>query len=234
MFDDMSASALPPGYLTVAEAAQRLSVVPNTVRALIAKGELPATKVGDQWLIPAEAVDRRLSLGPRHGRRLTPAGAWGLLFLGAGLPAPWLTPVERWRMKQHLVRRRLDDLRARLVDRSRPRSLRAHPSMLDRLRRDPALMITGVTAASELRLGLIGSDRVDAYVDGSRVDEVIRSYRLRPSRDANVTLRVVPSFTDAWPPAKVAPVSAIALDLLDDPDPRAQQLGNELLARIGS
>lgn len=232
MFDDMPLPA--PGYLTVAQAAQRLSVVPNTVRSLIARHELPGAKVGRQWLIPVEAVDRRLSVGSRRGRRLTPASAWGLLFLSDGKPAPWLTPVARWRMKRFLTRYRLGDLRARLVDRGRTRSLRAHPSMLARLRNDPALMLTGATAASQLRLGLVGSDHIEAYVDESKMDGVIRQYHLRPSGAANVTLRVVPAFMTPWPPAKVAPISAIALDLLDDPEPRAQQVGQELLRKFDS
>lgn len=232
MFDDMPPPA--PGYLTVTEAAQRLSVVPNTVRTLIAKHELPGTKVGRQWLIPAEAVDRRLSVGPRRGRRLTPANAWGLLFLSDGKPSPWLTPVARCRMKRFLNRYHLGELRSRLVDRGRTRSLRAHPSMLARLHNDPALMLTGATAASQLRLGLVGSDHIEAYVDESKIDGVIRHYHLRPSGEANVALRVVPSFMTPWPPAKVAPISAIALDLLDDPEPRAQQVGEELLRKIGS
>ena len=105
--------------------------------------------------------------------------------------------------------------------------------MLARLREDPALMLTGATAPSELHLGLIGGDHVEAYVDESKIDDVIRLYHLRPSREANVKLRVVPSFMDSWPPAKVAPISAIALDLLDDPDPRSQQVGEEMLRNIG-
>jgi hypothetical protein len=48
-----------------------------------------------------------------------------------------------------------------------------------------------------------------------------------------VILRVVPSFTETWPLARLAPLSAVALDLLDDPDPRARALGNQLLARSG-
>lgn len=233
MFDDMPRPA--PGYLTVPEAAKRLSVVPNTVRRLITTGELPATKVGDQWLVSLEAVDHRLSVAPRHGRRMTCASAWGLLFLSDGQKAPWLTPVTRWRMKRHLATRSLASLRAQLVDRGRPQSYRAHPAMLDRLRDDPALMLTGVTGASELRLGLIGGgDRVEAYVDQPELDAVIRRYHLRPSREPNVILRVVPSFGLSWPPARVAPISAIALDLLDDPEPRAQQVGNQLLGGIGS
>jgi len=62
---------------------------------------------------------------------------------------------------------------------------------------------------------------------------MVRRHHLRTSREPNVILRVVPTFAEAWPPAKDAPLSAIALDLLDDPDPRARTLGAQLLARIG-
>ncbi len=42
---------------------------------------------------------------------------------------------------------------------------RAHPSLLRAIRDDRALMLTGVTAAAELRLGLLAGEAVDAYVD---------------------------------------------------------------------
>jgi len=104
--------------------------------------------------------------------------------------------------------------------------------MLARLRDDRSLMVTGTTGASELRLGLIGGgDRVDAYVDANHLEPLVRRYHLRSSENTNVTLRVVPSFGWTWPSARVAPIPAIALDLLDDPEPRAQQVGNDLLAR---
>jgi hypothetical protein len=94
-------------------------------------------------------------------------------------------------------------------------------------------MLTGATAATELRLGLIGGgDRLDAYVDAGHLEAVVRRHHLRPSSDVNVTLRVVPSFGWAWPPARAAPIPAIALDLLDDPEPRAQQVGDKLLSGI--
>jgi hypothetical protein len=51
--------------------------------------------------------------------------------------------------------------------------------------------------------------------------------------DPNVTLRVVPSTGIAWPPTHVAPVSAIALDLLESSEPRARQVGAELLQGLG-
>ena len=94
-------------------------------------------------------------------------------------------------------------------------------------------MLSGATAASELRLGLLAGEVVDGYVDARDLDEIVRRHHLRPSRDPNVILRVVPSFTEAWPLHRHAPLPAVALDLLDDPDPRTRALGDQLLARIG-
>ena len=42
--------------LTVNEAARRLGVIPRRVRQLIRSGQLPAEKVGRDWLIEESAV----------------------------------------------------------------------------------------------------------------------------------------------------------------------------------
>lgn len=222
------------GHLTVKEAAARLGVGPNDVRRLIEAGSLPGVKVGQQWLIPTDAVERRRELAPRRGRRLSPARAWGLLFLADGRDAPWLTPDARWRIRRRLATRPLAADRDRLIDRGRPIPYRAHPSMLDRMRADPNLMLTGVSATSALGPGLVGGpDEVDAYVDHTFLDDVVERYRLRPSTDPNVTLRLVPAIGWDWPPTDVAPRPAVALDLLDHAEPRVRQVGSELLERIG-
>jgi excisionase family DNA binding protein len=232
MFEDTTPDPAP-GHLTVPEAASRLSVTEDMVRKLIARGELRAARVGRDWMIPSNSIEHRLSSPPSRGRRLTPARAWGLLFLSVGQPVTWLDRHARWRLSNYLATRRFEDMRAQLVDRGHPRSYRAHPGMLDRLRSDSSLMLTGVAAASELRLGLIGAgDRVEAYVDQTQLDGLIHRYHLRLSNDPNVVLRVIPSFGWSGPPARVAPLPAVALDLLDDPEPRAQQVGREILAKI--
>lgn len=228
MVDDTPHPA--PGYLTALQAARNLSVSVDAIYMYIARNELPASRVGNTWLIPAEAVELRLARGSAGGRRFTAAHAWGLLYLSEEMEPAWLDRHARWRLRRYLQTHALRDLRAKLVNRGRPRAYRVHPGMLVRLRDDPSLMLTGVTGASELRFGLIGGeDRVDAYVDAGHLEAVVRRHHLRPSGNANVVLRIVPSFGWVWPPARVAPISAIALDLLDDPEPRAQQVGGELL-----
>lgn len=44
-------------HLTVAEAAERLRVCPDTVRAAVHRGELPAVRIGRVIRIPVAALD---------------------------------------------------------------------------------------------------------------------------------------------------------------------------------
>ena len=61
---------------------------------------------------------------------------------------------------------------------------------------------------------------------------IVHGHHLRPTREPNVTLRVVPDFGVIWPPVRIAPIPAIALDLLDSQEPRAQQVGIDLLTTL--
>lgn len=54
-----------PGYLTTAEAAERLNVTPGRIRQLIANEELPSIKIGGANLIPEAAFEQY----ERGGRR---------------------------------------------------------------------------------------------------------------------------------------------------------------------
>ncbi len=218
----------------MAEAAERLSVTQDQVRRLISSGDLPADRVGNKaWLISTEAVERRLDQAPRDGRRLTPPNAWAALFLIGGEPAPWLDQPNRWRISRYLATHRPSEDRSRFASRGRPKGFRAHPSLLASVRDDSSLMLTGTSGATERRLGLVGGGgEVDAYVSSADLDAVIGRNHMRRSDDPNVVLRVVDSFTTPWPPSRVAPASAIALDLLDSPEPRAKQVGEAVLRGI--
>jgi len=225
--------AISPGsYLTVAQAAQRLGVSARRVNHLVRTGDLRSSQLGATTVIPMADVERRRSLKPGNGRRLTPSNAWGVLVLASGQRPSWLASDTRYRLGRLLAKHGLGGLRARLTDRAERQAFRAHPSLLRAIREDRALMLTGVTAAAELRLGLLAGDTVDAYVDERALGTVIARYGLRESQEPNVILRVVPSFLPSWPPSHVAPRAAVALDLIEEDDPRIRQVGTELLRRL--
>jgi excisionase family DNA binding protein len=54
---------VPPGpqALTIGEAALRLGVHRETLRAAIERGEIPAARLGRRWLVPVAVLDRLLS-----------------------------------------------------------------------------------------------------------------------------------------------------------------------------
>ena len=54
--------------LSASESAQILGISPARVRKLIADNELPANKVGRNWLLREEDVMQRLSSHPKAGR----------------------------------------------------------------------------------------------------------------------------------------------------------------------
>ena len=93
-------------------------------------------------------------------------------------------------------------------------------------------MLTGHTAAAELRLGLLAGDSINAYVAQDALAKFVKRYGLQESQRPNVVLRVVPWAAGSWPLALIAPEAAVALDLLDSDDPRSGQLGKELLPRL--
>jgi excisionase family DNA binding protein len=225
--------AISPGsYLTVAQAAQRLGISARRVNHLVGAGDLRSSQLGAITVIPAADVERRRSLKPGDGRRLTTSNAWGVLALASGERPPWLAADTRYRLGRLLAKHGLLNLRARLVERGEQQAFRAHPSLLRAIREDPALMLSGVTAAAELRLGLLAGDTVDAYVDERALATLIARYGLRVSQEPNVILRMVHSFMPSWPPSHVAPRAAVALDLIEQDDPRIRQVGTELLGRL--
>ena len=55
-----------PIVLTIAEAATRLGVHRQTLRAAIERGDLHAVRVGRRWLVPVAAIEELLG-GHRAG-----------------------------------------------------------------------------------------------------------------------------------------------------------------------
>jgi excisionase family DNA binding protein len=214
-----------------ADAAQQLGVSVRRVYHLIASGQLPAERIGRRLLVERGALDAWDKVRSPGGQPFSPQRAWGLLHLADGEPAPWLDPVSRSKLRAILRDRSLRELRGRLGRRAVRQGLRAHPSDLSRLRDEPGVVRSGVSAAREIGLDLLASDVLDAYVPGQRLDALIRRYRLRPSRDPNVIFRRLPALDFGWGSRTVAPAAAVAIDLDEDPDPRSQEAADRALSR---
>lgn len=55
-----------PMVLTIAEAAARLGIHRQTLRAAIERGDVRAVRIGRRWLVPVTAIDELLG-GHRAG-----------------------------------------------------------------------------------------------------------------------------------------------------------------------
>lgn len=215
--------------LAPAEAAARLGVSVRRVYDLIASGRLGAQRIGHRLLVDRAAVDTWASMRSPGGQPFSPRRAWGLLLLADGEPAPWLDPVSRSKLRAILRDRSLRELRSRLERRAERHTFRAHPSDLARLASEPGVMRSGASAARDVGIDLVASEFLDAYLPAKRFDDLVRRYRLRPSRDANVILRRLPDLAFGWRSRAVAPAAAVAIDLAEDPDPRSQHAADRAL-----
>ena len=56
---------IEPEAITIGQAARRLGVHRDTLRSAIARGEVPAARIGRRCLIPLAAIDDLLAV--RHG-----------------------------------------------------------------------------------------------------------------------------------------------------------------------
>jgi hypothetical protein len=95
-------------------------------------------------------------------------------------------------------------------------------------------MRTGVSAAYDVGADLIPGDEFDAYLTADHLDAVVDKYKLRQSNEPNITLRITLALMPGWPARPVAPASVVAIDLADDPEPRAQEAARRLFERYRS
>lgn len=222
-------------HLAVDEAARHLGVASSRVRALIASGGLRADKVGGRWLVEWDSILARERARRGPGRPLTARNAWALLLLASGEQVPPAFDAHaHWRLRQTLGGHRLGDLESRLDRRAEVHHLWVLPGELQPLRAGGGLVLSGSSAAGKIDLGLLAPDTVDAYLQASRLDALMREHGLEPvaASEANVIVRAVPD--DAWllDGRRVAPRAAVALDLASYPDSRSARVGAELMAAL--
>lgn len=220
--------------LSIGEAAKSLELSPARVRAMAAQGQLPASKVGDRWLVERAAVEERRSRGAHEGRRFTARNAWALLLLASDEEVEEIDPSVRSRLKRALRLEGLERLGPRLGFRGNAAPFRAHPGEISHLLKDPALMRSGISAAASHDIGLVSGREADGYLPEGGLRGFVKKHALSPAGvEGNVCLRTVPD--DVWKSLgkrSVAPEAMVALDLTEDADPRSAKAGRDALRQI--
>lgn len=235
-----------PDYEDVAEAAERLGVGERRVRQLIEAGEIEAVRVGHMWLVLRESVARRAELRAPSGRPWKSEVVWGVMSLlsQAASNDPVLAPVpgddEEMRQRLHRVLQSfhegkcLSDLAAYFRRRAVKHRLYAHPGVFAALSDDRDVVRSGASAASEYRLDIVPDGQFEGYVPSQKLAHLKRQYFMMDDGlgAANVLLRAVDSPWPFAPLSPVAPLAAVALDLLEADDPRYRRAGIELSERL--
>lgn len=218
--------------ISLSEAARNLKLSPARVRVLASRGQLPAEKIADRWLVERSAVEQRRKQKPPRGRRFTPRNAWAVLMLASGEHPPQLDPSVRSRLKRALALEGLGDLEPRLEDRADVFAYSAHPGEIPYVLEDEALVRSGISAGVES--GLLSGQEADGYLAASNLQSFVTQHALSPAGPGgNVRLRVVPD--GIWPILRgrpVAPQAAVALDLANELDPRSRAAGKALLREL--
>jgi hypothetical protein len=235
--------------LSVPQAAQELGLSTARVRAMAASGQLTAEKIGGRWLVEGIEVSTRQTERRLPGRRFTAMNAWAVLVIssdGHFTPQEGVTPADdvllthispsvRSRLKRLLLSEGLAKLAPRLGARAEAFHYRVHPGELSHVTSDPALMATGITGAA--RYGLLSSKEVDGYLPARSLTEFVERHALSElphgggvfPPEPTVCLRAVPD--NVWSifgGKSVAPMAAVALDLMDGWGARSQEIGRGL------
>jgi excisionase family DNA binding protein len=234
--------------LSVAEAAQRLQVSPRRVRALLEDGRLQGRQVAGRWLLPSRAVDHRQRAAPASGRPLSPASAWHALAILAKaddaishLPAP-VRSRARGRAEalrnmppsgEEVARR----WQSALARRAEICEYYAHPSVLERLLDDPAVVRSGISAVGDHGAGLMVLSGAEGYVLSRDLPHLESLYALNPNIDAaqaNVRVHLVADDRAAeWLFLhRVAPAAVVAADLVERDSSRDRAAGVKLACRL--
>jgi hypothetical protein len=216
----------------VSDAAQRLGVSEQRVRAMISAGLIEAEKIAGAWLIPATSLARLAASHRQGGRPLSAASAWALLLLASDESVEWTSSRMRSRMAAALDDHGLDGAFGKLGRRATRHTYEAHVAELPRLADSTDLMLGGVSAAGAHKLGLQGGDELEAYVAAGTIEGVAKRHGVVAGGEPNVVLRAVPD--DIWPIVhrRVAPIAVVLADLAEHSDARARRVAYDRADRL--
>lgn len=229
------------GWVSVAEAATRLQVQPEQVRALAHCGVLESMKVsgGQSLLIGEDSIARRRAAQPRPGRPLSATNAWAMLWMADERRPQWISVRDLSRVRRGYLPRPLQEWPALLSRRAEVHRARVPDAMMTRVESLPGVCRGGAAAAIRH-----GATLVEDSLE-------VREWYLTPaawlavrgmrgvgwdSSAHNVALRVLPPTTPAeviaWVNTESAmPAAVAAADLLEQGEQRARHAAAELLGR---
>lgn len=207
------------GVVTVAEAAQRLAVSPQRVRALVQRGQLHGTRTSGGWLVDAGAVSRRLLLADlgvadSSARPWSESNAWAVMRALDGDQSllPNLSTWDRSRVRQRLIEPDPAQLLAAIRNRATTLRVSVHPTRLEPLR--AMVVASGIAGAGTHGFGLTGESGIDGYLSPDALAEARSTLNVRDSDTGAHRLRVVED-AQLIHGLIVAPRLAVAADLLD-------------------
>jgi excisionase family DNA binding protein len=217
--------------VSIPQAAEALDLSPSRIQALVAHGQMPASKIGGRWLIERVAVDQRRREGALKGRPFAAHNAWALLRLASGEDPGGVDPSVRSRLRRAIALEGVEKLGPRLIRRAESRRFESHPGEIPYILEDHRFLRSGISAAAAHGIDLVSGPEADGYLPAGALKEFAADHALRPAGPgANVHIRLVPDRASRFlGDAGVAPIAAVALDLAEDPDPRASQAGRAAL-----
>ena len=211
-----------------AEAARRLGVSPQRVRALWHEGALSGQIMANRLLLDRASV---LDLAERDRpatRPLSARNAWTLLLMLAGEPSPWASASELSRLRR-LVRTREEGTLAVLV-RARARTVRLDgvTGAGGYVLRDEHVVPAGATLAHRWT-DLVVDGLTEVYATEAAAQSLTHRLRLWPDPQGPIVVHAVPdSLGDLLQDRAEMPAPVVAVDLLNSGDPRSQRAGETL------
>lgn len=227
--------------LTTREAAERLNVNQSRVRALVSSGTLDARRMGAQWLVDADSVDRQAALttAKATSRAMAHRVAWACGDLADGGGAGWLSAGERSRLRKRLRGTASVEVVQKWLSSRSTGTLRFRVGEADlaELVGEEGVVGTGVSSAAAYGLGIGTGGGGDAYVTREVADRLRRDYFLIESASGNLVLRITDgdlhlATARTVDGRRTAPRLIVGVDLADDRDPRTRAAGRALVATV--
>ena len=170
-------------YVTLTEAAERLNVSAKAIQKLIERGNLNAERIGNRWVLHIDEVNQSQRVRGKPGRPLTQAAAWQAISKAViSSDSDARDAFRRW------VRPRAKHVNGY-----------AHPSIVDDLRNDLDIVLSGRDAADELNIPAgVNPEQIQMYLKLSKYNYLIARREIKvPAVRANLHMHIVND--EQWP-----------------------------------